>query len=221
MTRLRRLTREHDQLKRLCAKLRDDLAVTRAELEEQDRLIAEKGLVIVGEEVPPDEDGTVHPPKKALVSAENAERSAGEFAKEKSELQDQISHLKLELEKEERSKRRKPSSTGVLSTARPQITTQTTSKGKQANNWRTTSSGRRRPEAGRGNAAGSAVAWLESQVIRYKTAAEVSEQSEEALKAEKRKLQREESDSLTDLSTDARDALSRAEELENLQHPPT
>lgn len=35
------------------------------------------------------------------------------------------------------------------------------------------------------------VARLESQVIRYKTAAEVSEQSEEALKAEKRKLQRE------------------------------
>lgn len=35
------------------------------------------------------------------------------------------------------------------------------------------------------------VARLESQVIRYKTAAEISEQSEEALKAEKRKLQRE------------------------------
>lgn len=35
------------------------------------------------------------------------------------------------------------------------------------------------------------VARLESQVIRYKTAAEVSEQSEEALKSEKRKLQRE------------------------------
>lgn len=35
------------------------------------------------------------------------------------------------------------------------------------------------------------VARLESQVIRYKTAAELSEQSEEALKAEKRKLQRE------------------------------
>lgn len=38
------------------------------------------------------------------------------------------------------------------------------------------------------------VARLESQVIRYKTAAEISEQSEEALKAEKRKLQREVSD---------------------------
>ena len=35
------------------------------------------------------------------------------------------------------------------------------------------------------------VARLESQVIRYKSAAEVSEKSEEVLKAEKRKLQRE------------------------------
>lgn len=35
------------------------------------------------------------------------------------------------------------------------------------------------------------IARLESQVIRYKSAAEVSEKSEEALKAEKRKLQRE------------------------------
>jgi chromosome segregation ATPase len=35
------------------------------------------------------------------------------------------------------------------------------------------------------------VARLESQVIRYKAAAEVSEKAEEALKAEKRKLQRE------------------------------
>lgn len=35
------------------------------------------------------------------------------------------------------------------------------------------------------------VARLESQVIRYKSAAEISEKSEEALKAEKRKLQRE------------------------------
>lgn len=35
------------------------------------------------------------------------------------------------------------------------------------------------------------VARLESQVIRYKAAAELSEKAEEGLKAEKRKLQRE------------------------------
>lgn len=72
--------REHEQLKRLYTKLRDDLAVTKAELDERDRLIAEKGLVIVVEEVEPSEDGTILPPKKALVSAENAHllESAGD-----------------------------------------------------------------------------------------------------------------------------------------------
>lgn len=72
--------REHEQLKRLCAKLKEDLAVTKAELEERDRLITEKNLVIIGEEVSPSEDGTILPPKKALVSVENAQllESAGE-----------------------------------------------------------------------------------------------------------------------------------------------
>lgn len=72
--------REHEQLKRLCTKLKDDLAVTKAELEERDRLITEKNLVIVGEEVPPLDDGTILPPKKALVSVENAQllESAGD-----------------------------------------------------------------------------------------------------------------------------------------------
>lgn len=77
--------REHEQLKRLVAKLKDDLTVTRAELEERDRLIAEKGLVIVGEEVPPEDGDDVGingmgTPKRALVSAENAQllESAGE-----------------------------------------------------------------------------------------------------------------------------------------------
>lgn len=67
-------------MKRLCAKLKDDLAVTQIELEERDRLITEKGLVIVGEELPPSEDGTIQPPKKALVSVDNAQllNSAGD-----------------------------------------------------------------------------------------------------------------------------------------------
>lgn len=91
--------------------------MTKAELDERDRLIAEKGLVIVGEDCTGEENGL---PKKALVSVENAQllQEAGDgsldvrlakFAKEKSDLQDQISHLKLELE-EERTKRRKSSS---------------------------------------------------------------------------------------------------------------
>ncbi|KAJ8978670.1 hypothetical protein NQ317_019106 [Molorchus minor] len=211
--------REHEQLKRLCTKLQDDLAVTRAELEERDRLIAEKGLIIVGEEVPPDEDGTVHPPKKVLVSIENAQllEDAGDGSlddftsycqmsgwrgslKEKSELQDQISHLKLELE-EERSKRRKPSSSSLLNGPFSDYDYDDIQReaSKQLADYKFRAQKAEQDVA----TLQATVARLESQVIRYKTAAEVSEQSEEALKAEKRKLQRE-----------ARDALSRAEELE-------
>lgn len=70
--------REHDQLKRLATRLKEELAVTQAELTERDRLIAEKGLVIVGDESLREEtsEGAVNGlgiPKKALVSAENAQ----------------------------------------------------------------------------------------------------------------------------------------------------
>lgn len=70
--------REFEQLKRLTAKLKEDLAVTRSELAERDRLIEEKGLIIVGDDNPP-ENGDITP-KKALVSVENAEllQKAGE-----------------------------------------------------------------------------------------------------------------------------------------------
>lgn len=210
--------------------------MTKAELEERDRLIAEKGLIIVGEEVPPSEDGTLQPPKKTLVSAENAQllESAGDgslgkpivqvfqnviiwiyvlpdvrlakFAKEKSELQDQISHLKLELE-EEKNRRRKHSSTGLLNGPSsdydnddiqskelfyikrriPNEDNFTGEASKQLADYKFRAQKAEQDVA----TLQATVARLESQVIRYKTAAEVSEQSEEALKAEKRKLQRE------------------------------
>ncbi|XP_018575046.1 leucine-rich repeat flightless-interacting protein 2 isoform X2 [Anoplophora glabripennis] len=203
--------RDHDQLKRLCTKLKEDLAVTKAELEERDQLITEKGLVIVAEELPPDEDGLVQSPKKALISIENAQMLEGagdgsldvrlaRFVKEKSELQDQISHLKLELE-EEKSKRRKHSSTGLLNGPSSDCDYDDVQRetSKQLADYKFRAQKAEQDVA----TLQATVARLESQVIRYKTAAEISEQSEEALKAEKRKLQRE-----------ARDALSRAEELE-------
>ncbi|XP_049824237.1 leucine-rich repeat flightless-interacting protein 2 isoform X3 [Aethina tumida] len=190
--------REHEQLKRVCGKLKDDLAVTRYELEERDRLIAEKGLVIVGEDSPPDEEGATTP-RKALVTAENAQllREAGDgsldvrlerFAKEKTELQDQISHLKLELE-EERSKRRKSSAAGSLNGPLSDYDTDDLQReaSKQLADWKFRAQKAEQDVA----TLQATVARLESQVIRYKTAAEISEQSEEALKSEKRKLQRE------------------------------
>ncbi|VEN59196.1 unnamed protein product [Callosobruchus maculatus] len=206
--------REHDQLKRLCAQLKDELAAARLELQERDRLIAEKGLVIVGG-VEEDAGGGGEVVKRALVTADNAKllESAGEgsldvrlakFAKEKSELEDQISHLKLELE-EEKSKRRKPGSIGHLNGPSSDYDYDDMQReaSKQLADYKFRAQKAEQDVA----TLQATVARLESQVIRYKTAAEVSEQSEEALKAEKRKLQREDSDSITDISTDSFDSL--------------
>ncbi|XP_019763979.1 leucine-rich repeat flightless-interacting protein 2 isoform X2 [Dendroctonus ponderosae] len=196
--------REHDQLKRLCQQLKDELRLFKNELEERDRLIEEKGLVIVFAE--PEEEG--QPPKKALIQAENARLLEGgdgsldvrlsNFAKERSELQDQISSLKLELD-EERTRRRKSSGlpNGPLSDCDSDDLQREASK--QLADYKFRAQKSEQDVA----TLQATVARLESQVIRYKTAAEVSEQSEEALKAEKRKLQRE-----------AREAQNRADELE-------
>ncbi|CAH0554425.1 unnamed protein product [Brassicogethes aeneus] len=197
--------REHEQLKRLCAKLKEDVAITRAELEDRDRLIAEKGLVIVSEEpeeLDSDDEAqgkTPVPPRRLLVTAENAQllSEAGDgsldvrlqkFAREKGEMQDQISHLKLELE-EERNKRRKSSASGSLNGPLSDYDADDLQReaSKQLADWKFRAQKAEQDVA----TLQATVARLESQVIRYKTAAEVSEQSEEALKSEKRKLQRE------------------------------
>lgn len=81
--------REHDQLKRLVTKLKDDLVVTKVLLDERDRLIGEKGLVIIGDEQLTNDNsggdsknvnGISSTPKKALVTVENAQmlENAGE-----------------------------------------------------------------------------------------------------------------------------------------------
>lgn len=80
----RETCRENDQMKRLTTRLKDEFTACKTELEERDRLIQEKGLVIVGEAVTEDDGGgdpsSVRTPKKALVSIENAEllENAGE-----------------------------------------------------------------------------------------------------------------------------------------------
>ncbi|XP_066141963.1 leucine-rich repeat flightless-interacting protein 2 isoform X3 [Euwallacea fornicatus] len=193
--------REHEELKRLHQQLKQELEAYKFELEERDRLIAGKGLVIVCGD--PEEEG--QPPKKALVQAENARLLEGgdgsldvrlaNFAKERGELQDQISSLKLELE-EERSRRRKSGASlnGPLSEYDPDDLQREVSK--QLADYKFRAQKAEQDVA----TLQATVARLESQVIRYKTAAEVSEQSEEALKAEKRKLQREDS-SLSDISS--------------------
>ncbi|XP_060528025.1 leucine-rich repeat flightless-interacting protein 2 isoform X2 [Cylas formicarius] len=194
--------REHDQLKRLYTQLKDDLAAFKHELAERDRLIAEKGLVLVTCEddgVAEGGDGEQGLPRKALVTADNAKflETAGDgsldvrlarFAKEKSELQDQISHLKLELE-EERNRRRKSGGNSLLNGPSSDYDLDDVQReaSKQLADYKFRAQKAEQDVA----TLQATVARLESQVIRYKTAAEVSEQSEEALKAEKRKLQRE------------------------------
>lgn len=211
--------REHDQLKRLCAKLKYDLEVVKAELDERDRLIKEQGLVIVTCEDNPEASSSatvngdnnlkVTMPKRTLVKMENAKllEECGDegnlddwlskFAKEKSELIDEISHLKLELE-EEKSKKRKSTSNGPLSDY--------DIDGNEIQNGSSLLADYKfRAQKAEQDVATlqATIARLESQVVRYKSASEASEKLEETLKSEKRKLQRE-----------AREALSRAEELE-------
>lgn len=78
--------REFDQLQRSTEKLKNDLLTCKSLLEERDKLIAEKGLMIVGDDLLEDsvlENGVingVNTPKKALVTVENAHflESAGE-----------------------------------------------------------------------------------------------------------------------------------------------
>ncbi|KAF5271939.1 hypothetical protein FQA39_LY07956 [Lamprigera yunnana] len=201
--------REYDQLKRLSARLKDDLSITRLELEERDRLIAEKGLVIVVEDTSMYEDearedgyvnGICSTSKKSLVTTENAQllENAGEgsldvrlakFALEKKDLQDQISHLKLELE-EEKSKRRKSSGitqNGPTSDSDCDPDDVHRDVGRQLADYKFRAQKAEQDVA----TLQATVARLESQVIRYKSAAEIYEKSEEALKQEKRKLQRE------------------------------
>ena len=86
--------RKSEQLKRLAARLKEDLDMCKAALEDRDRLIREQGLVIVGddggldgcEDGDADGDGDAQDasrrkaPRKALVSIESAEmlQRAGE-----------------------------------------------------------------------------------------------------------------------------------------------
>ncbi|KAL3269290.1 hypothetical protein HHI36_008365 [Cryptolaemus montrouzieri] len=208
--------REHDQLKRLCTKLKRDLEVAQAELDERNQLIKEHGLVIVCEEASEESNGDISvnslgTPKKSLVKIENAqllENGVGtldirlsKFMKEKRDLEDEICHLKLELE-EERSRKRKSHS--ISSTNGPMSDYDIDSDLQRDGNSLLADYKFRAQKAEQDVATLQAtVARLESQVVRYKAASEASEKLEETLKSEKRKLQRE-----------ARDAISRAEELE-------
>ncbi|XP_044598981.1 leucine-rich repeat flightless-interacting protein 2 isoform X3 [Cotesia glomerata] len=210
---LREKTSEAKLLQRDCQRLKEDFEMCKTLLEERDRLIEENGLVIIEDEVSDDEEaettnGFVNRKKKVLVSTEAAEllQNAGEgsldvrlkkFGAEKKELQDEIRHLRLELEEAKsrlRSERSSGSVLGFLDSEDVQ---------REANKLLADYKFKLQKAEQDMSTLQATVARLESQVIRYKSAAETSEKAEDDLKVEKRKLQRE-----------VRESQSRVEELE-------
>ncbi|GLH08629.1 Putative leucine-rich repeat flightless-interacting protein 2-like isoform x1 [Gryllus bimaculatus] len=218
--------REHDQLKRAWDKLKEDMEWCKSQLEERDQLIQEAGLMIVGDtQVSSDEESSEEddsgdktqskrPPKRALVSIENAEllQTAGEgtldvrlrrFAEERNELLDQVRHLKLELEEERsrhKSDRLRPAGAGASMNGPD---TDLVDIQREANKQLGDYKFRLQKAEQDVSTLQANVARLESQVIRYKSASESAEKVEDELKVEKRKLQRE-----------LREAQARVEELE-------
>ncbi|XP_021913867.1 leucine-rich repeat flightless-interacting protein 2 isoform X10 [Zootermopsis nevadensis] len=216
--------REHDQLKRATVKLREDLEIYKAQLEERDRLIQEQGLMIVGDDQASSEEdsnsaeeGGINTPKqtprRALVSVESAEllQTAGggsldvrlrKFAEEKNELLDQVRHLKLELE-EERSRHKSDRQKGSSSVSLNGPDTDLVDIQREANKQLGDYKFKLQKAEQDVSTLQANVARLESQVIRYKSASETAEKVEDELKVEKRKLQRE-----------LRELQARVEELE-------
>ncbi|XP_014480896.1 PREDICTED: leucine-rich repeat flightless-interacting protein 2 isoform X2 [Dinoponera quadriceps] len=210
---LREKNRDVEQLKRVSQRLKEDLDFCKAQLYDRDELIKENGLVIV-EYVSEDDDdentenGPCHP-RRVLVSTEAAEllETAGKgsldvrlrkFASEKKELQDEIRHLRLELEETRSRVRSERSSGSVLGCLSDNDDIQ-----REANKLLADYKFKLQKAEQDMSTLQATVARLESQVIRYKSAAEASEKAEDELKVEKRKLQRE-----------VRETQGRVEELE-------
>ncbi|OAD52331.1 Leucine-rich repeat flightless-interacting protein 2 [Eufriesea mexicana] len=207
---LREKNRESEQLKRLSQRLKDELDVCHAQLVERDTLIQENGLVIIDDEGSENEDNDIEngprPRRRVLVSTEAAEllQNAGKdvrlrkFASEKKELQDEIRHLRLELEETRNRIRSERSPGSVLGCLSDSEDVQ-----REANKLLADYKFKLQKAEQDMSTLQATVARLESQVIRYKSAAEASEKAEDELKVEKRKLQRE-----------VRETQGRVEELE-------
>ncbi|XP_011632438.1 leucine-rich repeat flightless-interacting protein 2 isoform X1 [Pogonomyrmex barbatus] len=212
---LREKNRDVEQLKRLSQRLKEDLDICRAQLLERDTLIQENGLVIVDNKESEDEEnenmenGLCHR-KRVLVSTEAAEllETAGKgsldirlrkFASEKKELQDEIRHLRLELEETRNRLRPEKSSGSILAGC----LSDSEDIQRESNKLLADYKFKLQKAEQDMSTLQATVARLESQVIRYKSAAEASEKAEDELKVEKRKLQRE-----------VRETQSRVEELE-------
>jgi len=204
---LRAKTHDFEILKRDHAESVRAVQILQQALNEQQAMLQERGLVLLGEgeEAEGEQDCDELEQEKrtrAIVSQETANILAGlgsgpldvrikRLAGQRDDLQDTVRRLKLDLE-EERSR----SSLARGAASMDEIERETK---KLLDDYKFKISKSDQEIA----TLGANVARLESQVIRYKTASETSELSEENLKAERRKMQRE-----------LRDAVTRNEELE-------
>merc|ERR1719394_2219381 len=219
---LREKNREFQLLKRSHAETQRAVQLLQAQLDEQTRLLSERGMVLVGNE---DEEVTCEEQDRAnangalnyeeqekrtraIVSSETASILGAlglkgqpldvrirKLADERDDLGDTVRRLKMDLEEERaRNSRLEKMAPHQMSAEEAEWETKKAmddykfklQKAEQDINTLQTN-----------------VARLESQVIRFKTAAETAERSEEELKTERRKMQRE-----------LREATTRVEELE-------
>jgi len=206
---LRAKTHDHELLKRDHAESVRSVQMLEGALTDQQAMLQERGLVLLGdpedEEVEDTEvldDAEQDKRTRAIVSQETANILAGlgpgpldvrikRLAGQREDLQDTVRRLKLDLEEE-----RSTSSLARGAATQEEIERETK---KLLDDYKFKISKSEQEIA----TLVANVARLESQVVRYKTASETAELSEENLKTERRKMQRE-----------LRDALTRNEELE-------
>lgn len=231
---LREKNREYSLLKRSHAETQRAVQLLQAQLDEQARLLSERGMVLVGneeEEVSCEDQDRANANghfdyeltsgggsssagggddqekrTRAIVSSETASILNGlgkgpldvrirRLADERDDLNDTVRRLKLDLEEE------KQRSTRLEKMAPKSLSPEETEwENKQLMDDYKFKLQKSEQDI---NTLQTNVARLESQVIRYKTAADTAERSEEELKTERRKMQRE-----------LREATTRVDELE-------
>lgn len=204
---LRAKTHDYELLKRDHAESVRAVQLLQTALASQQAMLQERGLVLCGAEEGVEEGEALDEQEqekrtRAIVSQETANILSGlgsgpldvrikRLAGQRDDLQDTVRRLKLDLE-EERSR----SSLARGAASQEELERETK---KLLDDYKFKISKSEQEIA----TLAANVARLESQVIRFKTAAETAEQSEESLKTERRKMQRE-----------LRDAITRNEELE-------
>jgi len=232
---LREKNREYQLLKRNHAETQRAVQLLQAQLDEQTRLLSERGMVLVGNEeeevscedqdranangyfdheLRPDDDQDKR--TRAIVSSETASILNGlgkgpldvrirRLADERDDLSDAVRRLKLDLEEERQRGARleRDSGSGRKGGLVPGVSPDGFDDGGESKAVVDDYKFKLQKAEQDINTLQTNVARLESQVLRYKTASETAERSEEELKTERRKTQRE-----------LREATSRVEELE-------